>query len=239
MDTNRAAPTRRAVLLAAAGSAAAATAVALGRPVRALAADGEPLLLGRDNHADSITAIIRDDPDSPQAATFFAENTISAAVVGHATSGPGMVGRSQTGAGIQGYSQTDAGVNGFGVFGVWATGSAHGLFGTSQEGSGVHGESGSGNGGEFSSGTGHALSTVGRLHFQGVSGVATVAAGKASERVTPGTDLTEATFVLLTPSGRLRGRDLWYTIDPDGDSFTIRLSLPVAQALSVAWLVLD
>jgi hypothetical protein len=230
---------RRSILLAAAGTAAAATAVAIGRPSAALAADGDPVLLGADNHSDSITALTRDSINSPGDATLFVQNTISAAVVGHATSGQGVIGRSQTSAGVQGYSQTDAGVNGFGVFGVWATGEAHGLFGTSDGGNGVHGESNTGNGGEFGSSSGNALSTSGRLHFEGVSGVATIAPGRSSVEVTPGTDLTDATFVLLTPRGRLGPRDLWYSIDADADTFVIRLSKPVLHPLDIGWLVLD
>ncbi len=230
---------RRSILLAAAGGAAAAGAVALGRPSAALAADGDPFLLGGDNHADSITVLTRDTVESPGAATFLVQNTISAAVVGHATSGQGVIGRSQTSAGVQGYSQTDAGVNGFGVFGVWATGEAFGLFGTSGDGDGMHGESANGNGGSFSSGTGNALSTAGRLHFEGVSGVATISAGRSSVAVTPGTDITDATFVLLTPRGRLGGRDLWYSIDTDGYRFVVRLDRPVVHPLQIGWLVLD
>jgi hypothetical protein len=230
--------TRRSVLLAAAGSAAAATAVALGRPARALAADNDPMLLGADNHAESITALHRDGITQPNQATLFADTTISAAIVGHATTGQGVIGRSINSAGVQGYSETDAGVNGFGVYGVWATGENFGLFGTSTDGDGVHGETANGNGGSFKSDNGNAISTDGRLHFDRVSGVATIAAGDTSKVVSPGTDLTAATFVLLTPRSNLGGRDLWYTVDAAANTFRIRISKAMGT-LKVGWLLID
>lgn len=232
--------TRRSVLLAAAGSAAAATAVALGRPAKVLAADNDPLLLGAENHADGATRLYRDTINPGPNPTFYAETTIAAAIVGNATSsGQGLVGFSNTSAGVQGYSETDAGVNGFGVYGVWATGSAYGLFGTTTEGDGVHGEADSGVGGSFISNSGEALLTSGRLHFEKVSGVATIAAGSTSKVVTPGTDLTAGSFVLLTPRGNLGGRDLWYTVDAAADTFRIRISKAMAGPLKVGWLLID
>ena len=230
--------TRRSVLLAAAGSAAAATAVALGRPARALAADNDPLLLGAENHADGVTGLLNDSAE-PNHPTLFVTTAISAAIVGVATeSGQGMVGRSVNSAGVQGYSETDAGVNGFGVFGVWATGEAHGVFGTSGGGNGIHGESDTGAGGEFQSNSGPALATSGRLHFDKVSGIATIAAGSRSKTVTPGTDISNATFVLLTPRSSLGGRDLWYTVDAGADTIRIRISRSMGSALKVGWLVI-
>jgi len=230
---------RRSVLLTAAGSAAAAAAVALGRPASALGADGGSLLLGEDNHAESITALTRDTVHSTQDATLVVENNISAAVVGHATSGQGVIGRSQTSAGVQGYSQTDAGVNGFGFFGVWATGDGFGLFGTTSDGEGVHGESVNGTGGSFASENASALSTSGRLHFERVSGVATIPAGSFSKVIALNTDLSGDSFLLLTPRGSLVGRDLWYTVDLDADTFRLRLSKPLPYPIEVGWLIID
>lgn len=231
--------TRRSVLLAAAGGAAAATVAALARPSQALAADNDPMLLGGDNHAESITQLHRDGITEPDQATFFATTTISAAIVGHGTTGQGVIGRSQSSAGVQGYSQTDAGVNGFGFFGVWASGDGFGLFGTTNDGEGVHGESVNGTGGSFVSQNASALSTSGRLHFERVSGVATVPAGSFSQVIAPNTDLSGDSFILLTPRGNLAGRDVWYTVDPNADTFRIRLSKPLPYALEVGWLIID
>lgn len=281
--------TRRSVLASAAGGAAAA-ALALATPTNVLAANDEPLLLGADNHADSLTKITRDTVGDSDAATFLAVNTISAGVVGHATSGPGVVGRSETGAGVQGYSQTDAGVNGFGVLGIWAggsdvgvhgngpgigaiglsTGDSTGVVGVSQDGlgdpeprpktgvfgyaaqdvaargvvgsttlgQGVRGEATTGIGGAFTATSGVALLTSGRLRFEKVSGVATLAPGTHSKTVNAGVELTAASFVLLTPRRSLNGRDLWYTVDAAANRFTIRVSSNVSVSTSIGWLLL-
>ncbi len=231
--------TRRSVLLAAAGGAAAATAAALGRPAQALAADSDPLLLGLENHSQSITILHRDGITQPDQATFFADTTISAAIVGHATTGQGLIGRSVNGAGVQGYSETDAGLSGFGVLGMWATGEAAGMTGTSVDGDGMRGVTTNGIGGKFESETGQALSTSGRLHFEKVSGVATIAAGTTSKTVSPGTELTASSFVLLTPRRNLGGRALWYTVDTDANTFRIRISKSMGGPLNVGWLLID
>jgi hypothetical protein len=120
---------RRAVLAAAVSGAAALGAAAIARPAGALAANGDPLLLGQANTASSATTLTRDTVPTINAPTFVSDTTISVAVAGNATSGQGVVGRSQSSAGVQGYSQTDAGVNGFGVYGVWASGSLYGVQG--------------------------------------------------------------------------------------------------------------
>ena len=159
-------PTRRQILRATLGAAAAATAAVAAGPARALAADGAPLLLGSANEATSITSLKRTSVPTADAATFFAETTISAAIVGHATSGQGVIGRSQTSAGVQGYSETDAGLNGFGVIGVWATGDAVAVQGVTQVGTA----------GRFESAVGLALHTTGRLRLDQVLGVTRIAA---------------------------------------------------------------
>jgi hypothetical protein len=45
--------------------------------------------------------------------------------------------------------------------------------------------------------------------------------------------------VLLTPRGSLGGRDLWYTVDADANTFRIRISRSMAGALKVGWLLID
>ena len=226
MDTQR--PTRRQILRATLGAAAAATAVVAAGPARALAADAAPMLLGGSNEASSITTLKRTSVPTADAATFFAETTISAAIVGHGTSGQGVIGRSQTSAGVQGYSGTDAGLNGFGVIGVWAAGDAIGVQGVTQAGTA----------GRFESAGGLALHTTGRLRLDQVSGVARIATGGRSRTVTPGVDLQSSSFVLLTPRGNIGSRGLWYTIDATGNRFTIRLSTAVASAVDIGWLLI-
>jgi hypothetical protein len=113
-----------------------------------------------------------------------------------------------------------------------------GVFGRSTTGQGVRGASVSGTAGAFESTAGYALSTAGRVRFTKVSGVAALAAGTSSKTVTPGVDLTTASFVLLTPRGNLGGRGLWYTVDHSANRFTIRVSSPVTTSVGIGWLVL-
>ena len=280
--------TRRAVLGAAVGGAAAMAAVALGRPSPALAADGDPVLLGESNTAEHGTVITR-QPGLDDTVAIVGVNAAGVGVLGESVTGEGLIGRSESGAGVQGYSDTDAGVNGFGVYGVWASGQAQGIhgegpgvgtlgysidhstgvigasgdgsgmpggrpkvgvlghaaqdagargvLGVTTVGQGVRGEATSGTGGAFRSATGYALSTSGRVRFARVSGIATIVAGTAGKTVSPGVNLVAATFVLLTPRGNLRGRDLWYTVDTVTNQFRIRVSSPVGANVSIGWLV--
>ena len=70
------------------------------------------------------------------------------------------------------------------------------------------------------------------------SGVATITAGSTSKVVTPGVNVTSASFVLLTPKANLGGRSLWFTTNATQDKFTIRLSSSRGTATKVAWLLL-
>jgi hypothetical protein len=86
---------------------------------------------------------------------------------------------------------------------------------------------------------GYALHTEGRLKFQQASGVATIAAGRASTTVFPFPFAAFAAnaFVLLTPRVNLRGRDLWYTTNPGASTFSIHLSAARSSPTTVAWLL--
>jgi hypothetical protein len=68
--------------------------------------------------------------------------------------------------------------------------------------------------------------------------VATIRAGKASITVTPGVDVTNGSFVLLTPRADIGQRALSYTIDPAAKAFRIRMSSSRGRATPVAWLLL-
>jgi hypothetical protein len=50
--------------------------------------------------------------------------------------------------------------------------------------------------------------------------------------------VTPEAFVLLAPRANLNGRDLWYTTDPEADTFAIHISQPRSKPLPVAWLLL-
>lgn len=98
---------RRAVLMTAFGAAAGAVAAAAGLPGRAVAADGEPLVIGQENQGDSATRLTR----SSSGPVFMTE-----------ASGPGVAASARSGSGI-------------GVYGLSDTG--HGVLGSSVSGSGV------------------------------------------------------------------------------------------------------
>jgi hypothetical protein len=85
--------------------------------------------------------------------------------------------------------------------------------------------------------TGLALHAAGRAKFDS-SGVATIPANQTSVTVTPGVNVTSASFVLLTPKSNLFGRSLWYTTNPGADTFGIRMSSAKGTPTKVAWLLL-
>jgi hypothetical protein len=70
-----------------------------------------------------------------------------------------------------------------------------------------------------------------------MSGVAIIAAARSSVTV-QSVDVVQASFVLLTPRTNLRGRDLWYTTDPEANAFTIHMSEPRSNPTPVGWLLL-
>jgi hypothetical protein len=67
--------------------------------------------------------------------------------------------------------------------------------------------------------------------------VATIAAASSSVTVQSAV-VVQDSFVLLTPRSNLRGRDLWYTTNPEADTFTIHISEPRSNPTLVAWLLL-
>jgi hypothetical protein len=108
MDMDRI-TSRRRMLGAALGGAAAIGVATLSTPALAQAADDDPLLLGAENTASSITVITRTPVANAEAATLLAETTISAALVGHATEGRGVLGISTSGQGVRGEATTGTG----------------------------------------------------------------------------------------------------------------------------------
>lgn len=125
-----------------------------------------------------------------------------------------------------------------GVYGEALQDSAsRGVWGVSNPGQGVRGETTTGIGVYGIASTGYALRSSGRLRFDKVSGVATIAAGATSVTITPGVDVTSASFVLLTPRSNLGSRSLYYSTDATNNRFTIRLSSSRTSSTVVAWLL--
>ena len=114
-----------------------------------------------------------------------------------------------------------------------------GVRGTAEDaGIGVRGDAPFGIGLSGVSANGFALRTDGRVKLDKVSGVATIPAGSDRVVVTPGLDVTNSSFVLLTPKANLGTRALWYATNPTGNTFTVRMSSARAKATKVAWLLI-
>lgn len=192
--------------------------------------------------------------ESSSAYGVYAWSTSGWAVYGQTITGIGVVGSSSATdmAAIQGQNAGHStGVLGYsgdevppaakaktGVYGHAAQdSSSRGVWGRANAGQGVRGQATSGVGVYGKATTGLALQAVGRAKFS-TSGVATIAAGSDGVTVTPGVNVTSASFVLLTPKSSLGGRDLWFTTNATADTFRIRISSPRASATKVAWLLL-
>ncbi|HEY2917340.1 MAG TPA: hypothetical protein VGI98_09040 [Candidatus Limnocylindrales bacterium] len=118
---------------------------------------------------------------------------------------------------------------------------SRGVWGHSTTGTGVRGEATSGAAvvGTASSKAGYAFHGAGRFRLDKVSGVATIAANATSVKVTPGTDVTTGSFVLLTAQANIGTRSLYYMVDAAGDTITIHISSSRTSSTVVAWLLLN
>jgi hypothetical protein len=195
------------------------------------------------------------------------ESASSNAVQGVSTSGTGVYGASGSGIGVLGYSTAAtkpvtvgwSGAHGTGLLGFSSGNSAtlpaavaktgvygqatqdsdsRGVWGQSNAGQGVRGAATSGVGVFGAATTGFAFRGDGRLRFDKVSGMATIAAGGTSVTVTPGVDVTADSFVLLTPMANIGSRGLWFTKDATNDKFTIRISSSRSSSTTIGWLLL-
>jgi hypothetical protein len=110
---------RRSLLVAAAGAAAATAATAIARPMTAAAVDGDPLVLGQENQADTITSLDGSLAVTPSLNVVNNEpvpNSIDiAAITGHSANGEGVIGSSfgsfgLPSSGVQGIAYKAAGV---------------------------------------------------------------------------------------------------------------------------------
>lgn len=159
--------------------------------------------------------------------------TDAGAVVGYASSdSTGVIGHSgdidvppaRMHVGVYGHAAQDA--------------TSRGVVGESPAGQGVRGETVGGVALYGTADTGYALRTSGRVRADGVSGVATIRAGQTSKTITPGVDVTSASFVLLTPKANIGSRALWFTTDATANTFTIHMSTSRSSSTKVAWLLL-
>lgn len=111
------------------------------------------------------------------------------------------------------------------------------MWGRSTGGQGVRGQASSGVGVFGTAATGYAFRGSGRVRFEKVSGVASIAKGNVSVLVNPCVNVTSSSFVLLTPRANIGSRGLWFTTNASGDTFTIRISSSRSSNTKVAWLL--
>ena len=151
-----AARSRRAVLAAAASAAAASAAATLARPLSAAAADGDPLILGQQNQADTNTTLDGALIAKPFLMVENAEPGLPAALIGRSLNGTGVYGQTEGNSGV---------VTGSASAGVYGTASTPGAIGVVA----VNGNL-----------TGTGLWVQGKVKLRTRSGRATVRAGRSS-----------------------------------------------------------
>jgi hypothetical protein len=259
-------PSRRALLAGALGGLGAWAASAVGRASPVQAANGDYVRVGFSLTGTAATALTVTGADGLRATATSNLTTALQGVSLGPYNGEGVWGQASgtQGVGIigQAFGSLGRGVNGIangghigvvgssggpvgdvpskvGVLGHAAQdNSAIGVFGQSDPGTGVRGQATSGVGVYATAGSGYALRTNGRLKADKVSGVATITAGNISKTITPGVNVTDGSFVLLTPKVKLGGRDLWFTTDAANNKVTIRMSSSRSSGTKVAWLLL-
>jgi len=259
--------TRRGILAGVVGGVAAWAASAVGRTLPVRADNDNPVILGQDNTETKPTRILTSGTGDSASAfeawdageTYgggFARGDGGVSGENDNPGGLGVWGRSTGGGtGVLGWSQllgTEFGIAipvKTGVYGraiqdstsvgvLGETNAGHGVRGTATGGSGVRGIATTGTGVYAITTSGYALRTSGRVRVDKASGSATITAGHASVTVTPGLDVTSASFVLLTPKSDPGTRRLWYTKDTTANTITIKVSSAVSTSLSVGWLLL-
>jgi len=128
-----------------------------------------------------------------------------------------------------------------GVYGeATAASTSRGVWGKATSGQGVRGEASTGAAvqGVASNIAGYAFRGSGRVRFDKVSGVATIAANATSVVVTPGVDVTVDSFVLLTAMANIGTRSLFVTTDATNNRFTIAISSSRTSSTPIGWLLL-
>jgi hypothetical protein len=209
--------TRRGVLAAAVGAAAAVVASgAMAQPARA--ADGDPLVLGVANQATNTTRL-----ETKETSLYAVSSTDGASLFGES--------RSSDGYGVQGTSP---------YIGVNAVGGEVGVYTVSDYGTAVQALTYDGTAVQASTAVpqGYALRVQGAVSFSR-SGRATVRAG--TDRVTVNlVDVRPGTSILATLQQYRPGISVAAAVpDPDANTVLLVLTKRVASDTVVAWLALD
>jgi hypothetical protein len=208
--------TRRGVLAAAVGAAAAVASGAMAQPARA--ADGDPLVLGVANQATNTTRL-----ETTETSLYAVSSTDGASLFGES--------RSSDGYGVQGTSP---------YIGVNAVGGEVGVYTVSDYGTAVQALTYDGTAVQASTAVpqGYALRVQGAVSFSR-SGRATVRAG--TDRVTVDlVDVRPGTSILATLQQYRPGISVAAAVpDPDANTVLLVLTKRVASDTVVAWLALD
>jgi len=238
---------RRVLLSAAIGGAASAIAMALGRPLDARAANGDPVLMGALNEGTATTTIgrtaggptlrVRNTGDESVTgvaleATSFWSDAIRAEVGG--TSQTAIRATSHVGTALNAAAEGGTAVNAVGQWAVIAMGGTEGVHAEASAFQGVAVRA-------IATGQdSHALLTKGRIQFGQASGVAVIGAGSRQVTITPAVKISTGTKVLTTLQSTAGGTTVVHRISRNmtANSFTIYLTATATQQCYVAWLLI-
>jgi hypothetical protein len=219
---------RRALLGAAIGAAAATVVSAIERPARVRAGSDGDVVLAEVNHATAETAILKSGSDVG-AALWCANDGAGAGVTGDSVSGVGVSGYSIHNTGVFGSSDEGSAVYSYGPKGV-------GVTGATVTGTGIVGSADTGVGGHFKAAVGTALRVDGKARFSRSKRV-TIRAGRSSRKVTlAGVTTASLVFAVLHSN-----RSGYYVraVVPASGYFTIYLNKALTSATYVAYFVVN
>jgi hypothetical protein len=230
---------RRELIAGAAGALGAVAAQSVAGAQTALAADGDPIILGQSNVASSPTGITLFEGDSGLS-IFPGGGGLAPARVLSASAGfgsePVVSAFGVSGQGIRGVGKTDGvigiGVNGAGVLGDSTFGI--GVQGRTQVGTGIKAEAA-----HFQS-EGTAFEAVGPVKFS-TSGLADVSASTDRVTVNPGVPMTSQSKVLALLQGISGNKAMveHVEVNPVADTFQVVLTKIPARPVQIAWFLMS
>jgi hypothetical protein len=236
---------RRAFLFGGVAATTALVAEAIARARPAVAADGDPILIGDGTNSGTaatiLTTSVADDGGLSVVATGQGAAALSGSVSSSVNEPAGVFGEATNMTGLShGVFGRDASTGGVGVTGrsTAAVGSGIGVSGraVSLTGVGVHAQGGQ----DASAGEGIALQALGQVRFS-TSGIATVAKGAKQVIVNPGVPITTASRVLCTLLSNPGGTTTVQRVSRNttADVFTIVLTAKATAATKVGWFLIS
>ncbi len=243
MEIDRQPRSRRVLLTAALGGAASVMATAIGRPLDARAANGDPVIIGEVNDGTALTTIRR----TTEGPTLRVQHSgAEFEVAGPALEVSAFWGdavRVHVGGTAQtairttsdiGYALRADAESGTAVYatGSWAIQANGGQYGVYAAGATAVRADATGS-------DGYALLTKGRVQFGQASGVAVVAAGSRQVTITPAVKISTGTKVFTTLQSSAGGTIVVHRISRNiaANRFTVYLTGTATQQCYVAWLL--